>query len=64
MPIYNEYSKLTEGILGISIKIFMQSELPSEKETGLIWTKKILTIFYIQILYFIIYIKVFLLKKN
>ena len=54
MPINNEYSKLTEDILRISTKIFMQSELTSEKETGLNWTKKILTIFYIQRLYFII----------
>ena len=30
MPISKEYSKLTEVILGISTKISMQSELPSE----------------------------------
>jgi glycine amidinotransferase len=41
MSIYNEYSKLKEVILGISPKIFMQSELPPQMEAGLSWMEKL-----------------------
>jgi len=41
MSVYNEYSKLNEVILGISPKIFMQKELPSEMEAGMSWTDKL-----------------------
>lgn len=41
MSIYNEYAKLKEVILGISPKIFMQSELPSPMEAGLSWMEKL-----------------------
>jgi len=41
MSVYNEYSKLNEVILGISPKIFMQSELPFDMEAGMGWIDKL-----------------------
>ena len=41
MGVYNEYSKLKEVILGISPKVFMQSELPAEMEAGMSWVDRI-----------------------
>lgn len=41
MAIYNEYKKLNEVILGISPKIYMQSELPAEMVAGIGWFDKL-----------------------
>ncbi|MBC7960000.1 MAG: arginine deiminase [Vallitaleaceae bacterium] len=41
MGVYYEYSKLNEVILGISPKVYMQSELPVEMEAGMSWVDKI-----------------------